>query len=500
MLPVGPMLWLLQPGMGGLVNEYAMKVPERTRNGQLSYYLSNRRSEVGLSIVLFLILLIIYESMAPTRLSSANFGSDGGDYLSAVLTHGIPHPTGYPFYLILSDLFQNLFTNSVVWRQVQVSIFPGIFAALLLLPIVIVENKSLKRSEWIVPSAMSVLSLALAPLFWSQSIIIEVYALNAFFTSLGILWFFLVTKLNSDQLKNHQILLCLIAWICGLGLGNHRTILFLYPLTIIALVVLYRSKLNKVIFFLCTIGWLSGLLTYLILPIRASLHPPINWGNPDTLKGFLWLITGGDYGNNIFAIRLIEYPARIFSWVGFLFKQFGFFGVMAGVFGITSAFIQSKTFRIATVYIFLIYSIFSIGYKTNDSMVYLLPVLIVFSIWIGLGIGILWLQKWKNINLGLILSILIFLNICIVFPIRYQEVNPQNGDLANYAEQTLAQAPQQAAIYPEDDGRTFSLWFYQYGKNLRPDVKIISRGLLRYPWYRDELKQLYPDIKASEMQ
>jgi hypothetical protein len=477
-----------------------MKAPEKTGSGGLThYFFLIRRSEVILGIVIFLIFLVIYESMAPTRLSSANFGSDGGDYLSAVLTHGIPHPTGYPFYLIISDFFQKVFPNSLVWRQVQVSIFPAIFAVLLILPIVLIENKSLKRSGWLVSTTMSVLSLGLAPLFWSQSVIIEVYALNAFFTSLGVLWVFLITNLNLEQLKKNQVLLCVLAWICGLGLGNHRTIFFLYPLVIIGMVVLYRSKSSKAIFYLCAAGWLSGLLTYLILPIRASLHPLVNWGNSDTFKGFLWLVTGGDYRNNLFTIQLSEYPMRIFAWVGLLFKQFGIFGVIAGVIGITTPSPHLKIFRYSTIYIFTIYSIFSIGYKTNDSMVYLIPALIVFCIWIGLGIGILWLQKWNKINLGLALSIFLVINICIVFPTRYKEVNPRNGDLSDYAEQTLVQAPQHTAIYPENDGQTFSLWYYQYGLGIRKDVKIISRGLLQYPWYRDQLKRIYPDIQASEM-
>jgi hypothetical protein len=35
-----------------------------------------------------------------------------------------------------------------------------------------------------------------------------------------------------------------------------------------------------------------GLLVYLILPLRAASHPPVNWGNPATAGGFLWLVSG----------------------------------------------------------------------------------------------------------------------------------------------------------------------------------------------------------------
>src|SRR5207253_9931120 len=39
-----------------------------------------------------------------------------------------------------------------------------------------------------------------------------------------------------------------------------------------------------------------GLLPYLYLPLRAAQHPPLNWGDPETLQGFLTVVTRRGYG------------------------------------------------------------------------------------------------------------------------------------------------------------------------------------------------------------
>jgi hypothetical protein len=85
-----------------------------------------------------------------------------------------------------------------------------------------------------------------------------------------------------------------------------------------------------------------------------------------------------------------------------------------------------------------------------------------------------------------------------MLPGRFQAISVQNGDLAHYAETTLNNSEQGAIIFPDTDGETFALWYYQYGLKIRPDVMIISKGLLQYPWYREQLKMIYPGFLLSK--
>ena len=46
----------------------------------------------------------------------------------------------------------------------------------------------------------------------------------------------------------------------------------------------------------CVLAAAAGLLPYLYLPLAASQHPPLNWGDPESLPRFLAHVTRAQYG------------------------------------------------------------------------------------------------------------------------------------------------------------------------------------------------------------
>jgi hypothetical protein len=448
-----------------------------------------KRLSIFLSISLIGAAGFLYELTAPMLLSSANYGADGGDYLAAVLTRGVPHPTGYPLYLILSDIVQQIFGGGFVWRQAQASILPAAISAGVLFWLVLFILKGQPSMVRSISAILASIVLVLSPLYWGQAVTIEVYAFNALMIVMGLFWVELIYSTEENPSNTSKILVVCLAWICGLGLGNHRTYILIYPLVGIGIYTLFRIKHSKWTTILSAVGWLSGVLTYLILPVRAAAHPPVNWGDASTWQGFVWLVSGGDYYKLLFGIALQEYPARFLAWSRLLLDQFGVVGLFIGLLGLSSGKISNRT-KWMLGYIFCAYTLFALGYKTNDSLVYLLPAMIVFAIWIGWGINETWQLKWRGIRVGIILPLLLILQLGILLPGRFQAITVQTGDLAHYAESTLNNSA--------TDGETFALWYYQYGLGIRPDVKIISKGLLQYPWYREQLKMIYPDFLLSK--
>ncbi|MCB0097459.1 MAG: DUF2723 domain-containing protein, partial [Caldilineaceae bacterium] len=63
---------------------------------------------VGLAFALYV------ATMAP-GLTWANQGADGGELIAAARTNGVPHPPGYPLYILLLQL----------WLKVTGVLFPG---------------------------------------------------------------------------------------------------------------------------------------------------------------------------------------------------------------------------------------------------------------------------------------------------------------------------------------------------------------------------------------
>ena len=448
-------------------------------------------------ICLIGVAIFLYELAAPLLLSSANFGADGGDYLTAVVTKGVPHPTGYPLYLLLSDIAQHSFEGNFVWRQAQVSIVPAAICVGMVFVLILMLLGGQPNNGRLTAGVVASGVLAVSPLFWSQAVIIEVYALNVLLIVLGLLWVELVFSRKEILPPSCHLLIIGLAWICGLGLGNHRTFLLIYPLVGIGIYRLFQVKRAKWVAILSMLGWFSGILTYLILPLRAAAHPPINWGDASTWQGFLWLVSGGEYYKLLFAIGWQEYPARFLAWIHLLFEQFGAIGCLTGMWGLFTVTIAKRT-KWMLGYIFCIYTLFALGYKSNDSMVYLLPAMVTFAIWISWGITEAWHIQWRGVRIGLILPALILIQLGILLPARMKAVSQQTGDLAQYAEIVLVESAPGASIFPKTDGETFALWYYQYGLGVRPDVKIISNGLLQYQWYRDQLKRTYPEIQLAE--
>jgi tetratricopeptide (TPR) repeat protein len=140
------------------------------------------------------------------------------------------------------------------------------------------------HSRFIGPALLSAGLLAFSGPFWLHSLVAEVYTLHAFFIALVFLLLLLWRQ------KDDVRFLYSAALTYGVSSGNHATMAFLLP----AILVLYfcwnrehavRHLLTSVLFFLI------GLSVYGYLPIRSLAEPSMDWGNPETLKGFIYHVT-----------------------------------------------------------------------------------------------------------------------------------------------------------------------------------------------------------------
>jgi hypothetical protein len=60
-------------------------------------------------------LLVYVLTLAPD-LTWANFGTDGGELITAAVTLGVPHPPGYPTYVLLGKLISLIPMGTVAYR------------------------------------------------------------------------------------------------------------------------------------------------------------------------------------------------------------------------------------------------------------------------------------------------------------------------------------------------------------------------------------------------
>ncbi|MEC7423842.1 MAG: DUF2723 domain-containing protein, partial [SAR324 cluster bacterium] len=126
-----------------------------------------RNTAVVLSLVF--ILFSIYGFTTPKTVTL----EDDGLFIMASLDGGVAHPPGYPLFTFLGHLFSFLPLESPAFR---IHLLSGLLGAVAcgVLSLVMVEAGV---SRWF--SFIAALSYGVSEHFWSQSIIAEVYGLNA---------------------------------------------------------------------------------------------------------------------------------------------------------------------------------------------------------------------------------------------------------------------------------------------------------------------------------
>ncbi len=434
---------------------------------------------------------ISYISIASTRLTNANYGSDGGDFLAAVLTQGIPHPTGYPTYVLLGSLFQFLPVSTPVFRAVLESLLPAAISAGLLAGWIVYIMGS-KETSTLLAAFIAGTAWGIAPLLFSQAVIIEVHGLQSLFVVIVLWW--VTLNLTHLSKKNTGWVLCLSV-VVGLGLGNHLILVLFAPVAVLALYyMVHQSKSWKLL--VAELGLaIMGTFVYIYLPIRAHAYPAVNWGNPQTLAGFFWEISANPYQGLVFSASKIAILERLRSIASLLLDQFGALGLVAGVIGVTLYSFKIKWLRWILVWIFLAYLAFAIGYNAEDSVGYLLPAIMMFAVWIGLAIPSIYSLSWKKIPIGFVIIAVLAISIWIKAPATRARIDPRFQDQpARYAEQLLQEAPANAIVYTSTDQDSFPLWYYHFGLHERPDIRVIVLPLTQFVWYQQTIVSVYPDL------
>jgi hypothetical protein len=448
-----------------------------------------------ISLTITLGLLLVYQSTAARGLTWRNDGSDGGDLTGAAAVSGVAHPGGYPTYLILARIFLVLPIGALAYRTTLLSVVAAIASATLC-SLIVLRSSASRLSHARVGGVLAAFALGLAPLFWSQAIITEVYTLHALFitglTYLAVLILSATSDRRAGLVRAGGLLL-------GVSLGNHLTTLLFIPAWF---GVLYwcERKINLRLWLESSLCLLVGLLVYAYVPLQASQHPPINWGNAADWDGFWWLVSGRGYRGLVFGLPTDLLVTRLQAWAGLIIAQFSWPGLMLALYGLFFAPTVTAASKALTVWLMVVYSIFAIGYGTSDSSAYLLPAVIALAIWLGWGIatGLDSLTgRWsalRSVALAVVVAAL-FGNAVHHLP----EVDASRDSTAeDYAQAILSQAPPNAILITSKDRDTFSIWYYHYALRQRPDLVVLVEPLLQFQWYLANMAYTYPDLVVPD--
>ena len=451
--------------------------------------LTVRLSPIFLGVTLLTVYLL---TMAP-GLAWMNGGSDGGDLVTAAAVGGIAHPTGYPVYLILAKIFQAIPIESLAYRTNLLSAVCMTAGSLFLYAVVNRHLLSLGSLQPGLSSLMAGFFFGLAPLVWSQAVITEVYALHALMMS-ALLYLFIRSG-ESSTARDRWIGICF-----GLAMGNHVTSALMLPALIVnTLISKHIPVRQRWIAVLRQFSWMvPGLILYLVLPFRAVTYPPVNWGNPQNIDGFVWLVTGQLYKEQLF-IPVSSILSRISAFAALLLENFALPGLYLGLLGVVY-FFKSSRFYFNTIWMAIVFSLFSIQYGTVDSKFYLLPAFLCFAAWIGVGMaGTIDLigPRLKTIKIALATLVVLYMSMAAFNTLpRVDASHDTSAD--QFVNTVFSQAPESAILFAQGDRAVFSLWYYHFALHERPDLFVIASDLLHFPWYLETLRVTYPELNLSE--
>jgi hypothetical protein len=429
-------------------------------------------------------IFFVYLGTIAPGLTWANTGADGGDFVTASATWGVPHPTGYPVYLLLAKLFQLLPVGSLAFRTNLLSALAAVLTVVLVYGLLVWPAESPVQGNW-QAGLLAAAAFGLSPLFWSQAVITEVYTLQSAFLAGALL---LALQPPTRQLDRWRGLLL------GLALGNHLTSLFFVPAVLVAAVWRggwqfdWRSLLRS-------LAWLgAGLLVYLSLPLRALSNPPVNWGNPVTPRRFLWLVSGELYQRNLFDLTLAGVLDRARAVAGLLLDQFALPGLFLALVGLLFFFKPTRLYFL-TLFVALVYSLFAILYASFDSYVYLLPVFLSFALWLGLGLGGLFPIESRGRTRWVVFLVGLALCLGLTFQ-RWPTVDASRDQRAEaFGAKMLADLPPRALVLASGDRAIFALWYFHFALGQRPDLAILVPDFFGTDWYLETLRSRYPALR-----
>ncbi len=496
-----------------------------------------------LAFIVTIVAQLPFFLTVPTGLQ---FG-DGTELVTAAHILGVPHPTGYPAYMLLLHLWMKVVAigepilRSNLFNMLCIGLVGGMTAAIFL------RILRATCTDWH-PKAQLLASCSvglLVPVLrfpWAAAIVTEVYALQLLLAVAVVVG---VVRFVERPTQRRWLLLALLG---SLGLAHHR--LGLFPaLTVILAGIWAIRKLGPRELLS---GWLVLLLLpfilYLYLPLRARTEPAINWGNTTTLPATLQHIRGGEYIGDRFlrpapgarftpqtyrsfvagqtgqyladfatqwgsptrnenqywdpiTSRRFAYPAGVTGWL----LAFATVGLAIHGFFICWQAVQLRVLLSAIVVSAGGSQLTGYLYNISDIRDYnLLPV---------------WASSWLAIYGGTVLIQRQVLHARKVPPFPKSAawlwlVVPVLVGLGNYPEQRSARAtsddaeflgalilPESLDVMPKDsilittgDDEIFLSWYRQHVRGLRRDVLIFGGNFISVPWYRgffkdEQLKQ-----------
>lgn len=471
--------------------------------------------------MIFIFLTIIVFAIYFPGISPSVFGGDSGDIILASWFGGVAHPPGYPLNTMLGWFFTHLpyFATVAYKSNLMMAFLQAVNIGILYLLLELLTKRK-------IIALASALIIAFNPLFWLYAHVTEVFQLQITLNSLAVYFLFLWREKSSLGKSNRPAkkYLNLSIMFLGLSIFYHHISILLLP----AFYYLIRNTDKKLLemrenIFKFILGLAIGIVPYFFIVYAAFQKTPVNWDNPASLNGLMRLILRADFGSFTPADFLIgQTIIDRFIQLKFLFvflkSDFELVSLSLIIIGFFYLYSKTRALFWFTLIIicltgpaFLIYASFPLS---NDFLIgiwerfllgcyYFLAIPLAF----GLLFIFLFLKKQSKIFLSESakrLVLLIFEFSFLLLPFSMLFINFPKTDLSNFTlgdflgyDILYSTKPNSVVVILGDTMALNAQYIYWTIETFR-DRKLIVGGLLRFPYYRQQIIRQYPQLAYSD--
>ena len=377
----------------------------------------------------------------------------------------IPHPTGYPLYVLLGKAFSLIPIGSVGFRAELLS---AVAAAAAAGTTVLIAVRIGVRPIIAIAAG---LALAVSGELWLEATFSEMNGLHLFLVAAvihrAVVW----------RAERRDRDLRLGALLAGLSLSNHALAATVVPLVILFVLVDARARLREqpILLAQATGLFVVGLTPYLFIPIRALFGPDAIYGRFLTWDGFSGLLSGADLRSQMH-FTSIETLAKAWNAVPAVAAQFRdrsdlAFVVLAGV-GAVIQLIRDRWLAMMLGLVVAVNVYFFANY-VGDLDHYLLVTWLACAIWLAVALEtiVAWLERRLPVVAGAPGLAVVTLVLPIVIGAGNWAVSDQsqNRDGERFADAVFTALPHDAVVLTYWDALT-TLGYEHCVEGQRPDV------------------------------
>lgn len=380
-----------------------------SRNARSQLPLQGIVPQILLAVCVLVGSLLLYgQTAAPDVLSG-----DSGEFQFAAPLLAIPHPTGYPLYILFGKLATLVPFGPVAYRVTLVSVVAGSCA------VAVASLLFARVTGSLLAALVAAIALAVSPGLWNAATLAEVYAL-VMLLLVGLawsLWMVHEQRQAADDAGEGARAVCVAACLTGLGVSLHGSfvvigapLLFVYgvvPLLVPRLAGYSVCGRRCWRLLARSLVWGAvGLLPWAFVFVRYAqlgpfngfdhglhrfsdvAHPTYFWGAPTHWGEALDHIFGGVMRGGVFHIPDAAGARAALAMVyDRLWFEFGLVGCIIGAIGCVGMLVCSSRLWVGAAWVAVatvVYFVF-LGRAVQDALVFTLPLVLPMTLWIGYG-------------------------------------------------------------------------------------------------------------------